>query len=123
MSKKTPDTRNKLDNNKGSKPRKKPKLEKKKLSDLGRTSKVKVEKKVSKGQLFKAQHGYSKTMKRNMHKHGVTTVEEYKVVRKKRKQAERKIQQDKHSKSTAYKRANGKKKGAKGKTPQPKQKK
>lgn len=36
----------------------------------------------SKGQLFKEKTGYSKTMKRLMKKHQVSTVEEYRSIRK-----------------------------------------
>jgi hypothetical protein len=124
MSKKAPDTRGKLDNNRNSKPKKKKltTLSQQDLKDnLKRANKeetplkLKGEKKPSKGQLFKQAHGYSKTMKRNMRKAGVDTSQGYAIaVRKPRKLAERKVRQKKHADSVAYKRVNGKAKGKKG---------
>lgn len=46
--------------------------------------------KKTKGQIFKEKHGYSLTMKRNMKKYGVTTVEEYRVIRKENKKKRKK---------------------------------
>lgn len=122
MSKKAPDTRNKLDNNKQSKKKTFPKnKEKRSLKDLsnkihsGDTISVKVVKKESNGSVFKKTKGYSKTMKRNMHKNGVKTLEEYAIsVRKPRKLAEKKARQKKHSEKLAYRRLHGKSKGKKG---------
>ncbi len=36
----------------------------------------------SKGQLFKENHGYSKTMKRLMQKHKANSLEHYRIIRK-----------------------------------------
>lgn len=123
---KYPDTRNKLDSNKGIKNSTvtvKKKSTKITMGDLRANVKTEnkekspikltAEKKPSKGSLFKKRIGYSKTMKKNMKKRGVLTVAEYRLMRKARKLAATKIRQKKHSDSVAYKRANGKK--AKGK--------
>lgn len=121
MSKKAPDTRGKLDNNRPVKKKTSPSPKRGQTTSLkelksrieGTPVKLKAEKKPTKGQLFKQAHGYSKTMKRNMRKKGVITPEEYKPIRKSRKLAERKIRQKKHADSVAYKRVNGKGKGKK----------
>jgi hypothetical protein len=70
------------------------------------------ENKPSNGQLFKEKVGYSKTMKRNMAKHGVETPEDYRKIRKARKKRERAVQAEKHR--TA--KLNRGKKAASGKT-------
>lgn len=116
MSKKAPDTRNKLDNNKNSKPKKIKKVShkdlKKEMDSQKPVLSLSAKKKPTKGEIFKKEHGYSKTMKRNMRKSGTSTPKEYAVsVRKPRKLAERKVRQKKHTDASAYKRANGKKKG------------
>jgi hypothetical protein len=116
MSKKAPDTRNKLDNNKNSKPKKIKKISHKDLKKETESEKsvlsLSAEKKPSKGEIFKKENGYSKTMKRNMRKSGASSPKDYAVsVRKPRKLAERKVRQKKHADASAYKRANGKKKG------------
>ena len=136
---KAPDTRGKIDTQSNIKPRKKPVLKKKNevtkgnrrvtLGDIQKEAsplKLKKEKKPSKGQLFKAQHGYSKTMKRNLKANGLDinafsdSINEYRAIRKKRKAAIRKIQQKKHADKAAYRRANSKSKGSKGKSQAPK---
>lgn len=118
MSKKAPDTRNRLDNNRNSKPKSKTqKFTQKELKEELKTIslKIKVEKKPSKGNLFKTLHGYSKTLKRNMNKHNLNpvvysdSINEYKGIRKKRKLSETKTRQNKHQVSVTYKRLNGKK--------------
>lgn len=119
MSKKAPDTRNKLDNNKNSNPKKLKKISHKDLKKETDSQKsvitLTAEKKPSKGELFKKEKGYSKTMKRLMRKSGTSSPKEYAVsVRKPRKQAETKLRQKKHSDAAAYKRANGKGKGKSG---------
>lgn len=43
-----------------------------------------VEKQPTKGQLFKIKFGYSKTMKRLMNQYGVSTLEEYRKIRRKK---------------------------------------
>lgn len=55
----------------------------------------------SKGQLFKEKVGYSKTMKRLMTKHGVTSLEEYRAIRKRKKKAQRVVVAGKHSMAKA----------------------
>jgi len=132
MSKKAPDTRGKLDNNKNSKPRKKKKLTTLSQQDLKNSLKknneesplnLKAEKKPSNGELFKKSHGYSKTMKRNMKKNGVDTPQGYAIaVRKPRKLAEKKLRQKKRTESNTFKRLHGKGKGKKNQ-PQPKKEK
>lgn len=136
MSKNAPDTRNKLDSNKNIKRDSHPKkIKRKPISNPKELKKVfegdvhatqyedKKKEKRSKGQIFKSTNGYSKTMKRLMNKYAVTTPDEYKPIRKKRQEAEKKIRQKKHADSTAHKRAHGKKKGSKGSTPATKTKK
>jgi hypothetical protein len=143
MSSKAPDTRGKLDSQRDLNPRKRPTIHKKNevkkgnsrvtLGDLKTNVekrkkqeakdksplKLNIEKKESKGSIFKKQHGYSKTMKRLMHTYGVT-IEQIRERRKARKLAEKKVRQKKHADSAAYKRAHGKAKGSKGKAPAPK---
>jgi hypothetical protein len=129
MKNKAPDTRNKLDTQRNiQQPRKKIEIKLKKpsnrvtLGDLQRKDaplKLSKEKKKSKRQLFKELKGISKTQFQLLEKHGVSLTE-YKELRRKRKKNQTKLRQAKHAASAAYKRANGKKKGAKGKTPAPK---
>lgn len=121
MSKKAPDTRGKLESVKTGKKTHKPKRFKntKQLADIVKANtpdaiKLKLEKKPTKGELFKQKNGISKTQKRLLHKYGLETVAEYKPIRKARKQKETKARQEKHKASVTYKRLNGKgKKGAK----------
>ena len=66
------------------------------------------------GQTFRGQKGYSKLFKRNMKKQGLDPessedVKEYKTMRRARKKNLRKEQSEKRKKSTAHKRAYGKK--------------
>lgn len=83
----------------------------------------------SKGQIFKETYGFSKTLVRNMKRNGlnpfvdnsIRVLEEYRAIRKARKKAALKIKQERHTKSVAYKRANGKKKGAKNNQPKKKE--
>lgn len=126
MSKKTPDTRNKLDSNKGINKRTKRKTNKKSSLKNSNTKKLKLPKGPSKGSIFKKEHGFSKTAKRNMQKIGLLIIEEnlkvLKENRKARKLKEKQVRQEKHKTSSAYRRANSKKKGSKGSTPAPKKK-
>ena len=62
----------------------------------------------TKGQLFKEKHGYSKTTKRLLKKHGLSDPEELKPLRKARKEKEKKIRKKKHADAAAYRRAHGK---------------
>lgn len=62
---------------------------------------VPVVPKKSKGQIFKEKHGYSKTMKRNMKKAGVTSIEDYRKIRKERKKVQSQIAKRKHSVASA----------------------
>jgi len=114
MSKKTPDTRNRLDNNKSikkTKPKKKGSL--KELRHNKTKSKSNLEKKPTKGELFKQQHGFSKSTKRAMQKQGLPvageSIAELKVIRKARKKKQLKVKQDKH-KTALAKRGAGKSK-------------
>jgi hypothetical protein len=66
---------------------------------------VVVKKEESKGQAFKKKIGYSKSMKRLMTKYDVQTLEEYRVIRKKTKSEERKMQKEKHSSALAGRKA------------------
>lgn len=113
MSKKAPDTRNRLDNNRKTntvKIKKPKKIPIKNLADHLFSEKekgivkLKKENKPSKGELFKKANGYSKTLKRSMNKHHIETVEQYKIYRKKRKKEETKARQKKHETSVLYKR-------------------
>jgi hypothetical protein len=137
---KAPDTRGKLDSQRDLNPRKvtlvkkgerkeqkttlekfqkKAKQNEKQKAKDASPLKLSVEKKESKGSIFKKQHGYSKTTKRLLHTYG-ETLDQYRIRRKNRKLAERKVRQKKHADSAAYKRAHGKTKGSKGSKPAPK---
>lgn len=116
MSKKTPDTRNRLDNNKGvkkTKPKKKGSLKKLQHNKTKTKSKSNLEKKPTKGELFKQQHGFSKSTKRAMQKQGLPvageSIAELRVIRKARKKKQLKVKQDKH-KTALAKRGAGKSK-------------
>jgi hypothetical protein len=65
--------------------------------------------KKSNGQLFKEKFGYSKTMKSLIKKNNVSTIEEYKEIRKARKKKENKMARD----HRALVQAKGKSKPAK----------
>ena len=115
MSKKAPDTRNRLDNNKGIK-KTKTKLKKKdgSLKELQQNkSKFKLEKKPTKGEAFKKVHGFSKSTKRAMQKQGLPvsdkSIAELRVIRKARKKKQLKVKQYKHRTALA-KRGAGKSK-------------
>lgn len=54
-------------------------------------------KKKSNGQLFKEKFGYSKTMRRLMTKHKVSSVEEYRKIRRARKKKEDAFQKEHRS--------------------------
>lgn len=115
MSKKAPDTRNRLDNNKGLNKKTKPK-KKGSLRELQQQkTKFKLEKKPTKGQLFKQQHGFSKSTKRAMQKQGLPvsgeSIAELRVIRKARKKKQLKVKQDKH-KTALAKRGAGKSKSS-----------
>lgn len=125
MSTKAPDTRNRIDNQRNVTPRKKKTkiVTKKDLVDVfleDHTAKISKEKKPTKGELFKKANGYSKTMKRNLAKHDLSSnmIGNYKEIRKARKKIEKKAEQAKHAKSVAFKKLNGKTKG-KGKSKNP----
>lgn len=113
MSKSAPDTRNRLDNNKGLKKKNKTK-KKGSLRELQQNkAKFKLEKKPTKGELFKQQHGFSKSTKRAMQKQGLPvsgeSIAELRVIRKARKKKQLKVKQDKH-KTALAKRGAGKSK-------------
>lgn len=132
---KAPDTRNKLDSNKGLNKRtitskKKNKITyrasfqefKEEAKAIDSPIKLKGEKKPTKGQLFKKEKGYSKTMKRNLQKHSqlgkdLISLADYRQIRKTRKKKEKKIRQEKHQASVLYKRTNKKTKGSSGSKP------
>lgn len=59
----------------------------------------------SKGQLFKEKNGYSLTMYRNMRKQGITSIEEYRLLYKKRRSEAAKIKRAKHAKALAGRKA------------------
>lgn len=69
---------------------------------------------VSRGERFKAQHGYSLTMKRNMKRKGLNVDEfsdslaAYRDIRKKRKAKERAQKKKKHEDSVLHMRHKGK---------------
>jgi hypothetical protein len=69
-----------------------------------------VVKKKSNGQLFKEKFGYSKTMKRLMKKHEVSSIAEYKEIRKARKKKENKLAKDHRATVQAKRKAKGTKK-------------
>lgn len=75
--------------------------------------KIKIAPKESNGQIFKKTHGYSKSMKRAMNNAGVVSLEAYRPIRKARKKAVKKVQQDKRSLSKAKRSAGSDKKGKK----------
>jgi hypothetical protein len=115
MSKKAPDTRNRLDNNKGLNKSHKPK-KKGSLKELqNNKTKFKLEKKPSKGELFIKAYGFSKSTKRAMQKNGLPvtseSIAELRVIRKARKKKQLKIKQDKH-KTALAKRGAGKSKSS-----------
>jgi hypothetical protein len=107
MNKKAPDTRNKLDSNKGLNTRKKPK--KKSFRELKDTfegkTKVKLTPKKTKGQIFKETHGYSRSISLAMRKSGIADLETYRLARKSRKKAAKKAEQAKKSASRGKKLA------------------
>ena len=99
---KAPDTRGKLESVKVPKPKKKKAAPKKKSfkefkEDHKETGKYKLTPKKTKGQLFKEQHGYSRSVARAMRKAGVLTLEAYKEVRKANKKLVKKKQRDQAS--------------------------
>lgn len=55
----------------------------------------------SNGAIFKKRHGYSKTLKRLLHKYGLS-IEEYRQIRRERKLKEKKVRQEKHKASKLY---------------------
>lgn len=69
-----------------------------------------IKKESSKRELFKEKVGYSKTMKSLMTKHGVNTLEDYRIIRKKRKKTERKVQANKHLTAKVNRLSSSKKK-------------
>lgn len=115
MKSKAADTRGKLDDNKHLKKKGKPKEKKRNLNEFKEDAqkafhkpKIKLEKKISKAEVFKKQHGYSLSIMRAMNRNGVVTLDAYKAIRKTKKKALKKLQQQKHAASTAFKRANRK---------------
>lgn len=136
---KAPDTRGKLDSQKGLNERKKPVLKLKKdlvtkktnrvtFGDLQKATepsplKLSKEKKPTKGQLFKAQYGYSKSTKRNLKKNYLDinafsdAMNALRLIRKNRRVVATKLRQAKHAASVLYKRSKGKTKDSKGKAP------
>lgn len=118
---KSPDTRNKLDNNQKLKKRvKKPItiIELRKAVIDSATARKREPIKETKGETFKKLHGYSKSMKRNLDKHNDISaikysdaLNRYREIRKERKKAEKLASQKKHQASVAYKRTNKKTKG------------
>lgn len=69
---------------------------------------IPVKKRKSGGQLFKEKFGYSKSMKRNMQNHGVSTVEEYREIRKERQKKEDAAERKKYEASASFRRNSGK---------------
>ena len=132
MAAKAPDTRNKLDDNKGLKkgPKKKPKAQKPQVIKLKAVKELKqvieghevtvtkYEQQETKAQSFKRTHGYSRSIQRAMNRLGVTSFEAYKAHRNKTKKAAIKVRQEKHKASVAFKMANrkGSKTGSKKKS-------
>lgn len=118
---KAPDTRNKLDNNKGIKKPKKIDIKTmgKDLKQISIEDLRATPKKESKRSIFKREYGFSKTMRRNLKAAGLVNesgviifddfLNQYKFIRKKRKAQETKARQKKHLDSVLFKRANGKK--------------
>ena len=110
MGTKAPDTRNKLESIRI--PKKRKPIKHKAFKEIKSLPiKVNVEKKKTKGQLFKEATGISKTTKRLLNKHGLTInmLENYKEIRKARKKVATKARQEKHKASATYKRLNSKK--------------
>lgn len=135
-----PDTRNKLDNQKNIQPKKrKPTTAGYKnveyavrINNLAEISKkpdgIKIKTikfKESNGSKFKKAHGFSKSTLKAAKRNDLNPVlvpsdlKAYKLLRKERKLAVTKARQLKHAKSVLFKRTNGKKKGASGKTKAP----
>lgn len=125
---KAPDTRNKLDDNKGIKKEVKKKIgipitedTLKEFKQIIGGPKVVFKEcwKKTKGQIFKESNGFSKTTRRNLKAANLLDqwgkileedpLNKYKFIRKKRKAAETKARQKKHLDSVLFKRANGKK--------------
>lgn len=133
MSKSAPDTRDKLDSNKGLKKKPKPKLVT--LGEIHTNFKDKSKRKYipkeTKGQAFKRIMGFSKSTLRAMRRSGISlpktlegsvmaieyALEEYRLIKKRRRFAQKMVRQKKHSDSTAYKRSHSKSKGSKGSKP------
>lgn len=106
--KKARDTRNMLDSNRGIKKQgqQKTKRRERKLTMIDLKEEVKhfntglqenprvialrTKKKLTPGQLFKQQHGYSRTMAKLMKKYGCETVEGYRLIRRENKLAAKK---------------------------------
>lgn len=97
--KKAPDTRNKLDSNAGIKKRKK--AEKYSMSEFKEIAPIvrlgispenarKKAKKLTPGQQFKLDHGFSLTTAKLMKKNGCETLEGYRLIRRERKRAAKK---------------------------------
>lgn len=64
-----------------------------------------AEKKKTRGELFIEKNGYTLTMKKNIKKSGVSSVEEYRVIRKERKKQQAKLRKARKDKIRANKRA------------------
>lgn len=64
-----------------------------------------AEKKQTKGEICLEKNGYTLTMKKNIKKSGVSSVEEYRVVRKERKKNQAKLRKAKKDRVRANKRA------------------
>lgn len=121
---KAPDTRGKLESVKVPKAKKKKAAKKKSFKEFAKEHtpqaiKTKITSKKTKGQIFKETHGYSKSLKRAMRRVSLDpmvysdSLNEYRAIRKKRKQVAKKKRQDKHSLARANriaKRATSKKK-------------
>lgn len=130
MSKSAPDTRNRLDSNKGLKKRQ-PIKSLKAVKEIIIEPKLKFAPKETKGMIFKKTFGFSKSTKRAMRRVGITTpitvdgsglnieyaFEEYVKIRRARKLTQKIARQKKHADSVAYKRAYAKSKGSKGSKP------
>lgn len=69
-----------------------------------------AEKKKTKGERCIEKNGYTLTMKKNIKKSGVSSVEEYRVVRKERKKQQAKLKKAKRDRVRANKRAKDEKK-------------
>lgn len=66
--------------------------------------------KKTKGQLFREANGYSKTRKRLMSKHGVSTIGEYRAIAKKDRDIQKSISKKKRDAAKAGKKPSDKKK-------------